>query len=250
MQLMSIEDLAIYLGMSKRTVYKYLSDGDCPPYIKLSAKSICFDRTDVDAWLKSKKVYPERGGETMSDSNARRGGAVALSADSGSLAWTPRAKAVLKAARRQAREDGFAQAGTEHLLLAMLSVNQCLGAVILEHLGVSAEECRRRSEPLHRPPEEPVRGRTALSEDIDKVTQCAREQAARWGHSYIGAEHLLAGLLMAQRGVGFRILADLGVTLDRVREETARLIVCHPASSGQSKAEPPSNTMRKEPTDE
>jgi len=249
MQLMSIEDLAIYLGMSKRTIYKYIADGDCPPYVKLSAKNICFDRADVEAWLESKKVYPECGGESMSDSNVRSSGAVALSADSGSLPWTPRAKAVLKAARRQAREDGFAQAGTEHLLLAMLSVNQCLGAVILEHLGVSAEECRRRYEPLRRPPEERVRGRAALSDDIDKVTQCAREQAARWGHSYLGTEHLLAGLLMAQRGVGFHILADLGVTLDRVREETAKLIVCHQASSEPSKAESPSTTTRKEPTD-
>lgn len=58
MQLMSIEDLAIYLGVAKRTIYKYLADGDCPPYIKLSAKNICFDRADVDAWLESKKIYP------------------------------------------------------------------------------------------------------------------------------------------------------------------------------------------------
>ncbi len=58
MQLMSIEDLAVYLGVSKRTIYKYLADGDCPPYIKLSAKNISFDRADVDAWLESKKVYP------------------------------------------------------------------------------------------------------------------------------------------------------------------------------------------------
>lgn len=59
MQLMTIDDLAVYLGLSKRTVYKYLADGDCPPYIKLSKKNICFDRADVDAWLESKKVYPD-----------------------------------------------------------------------------------------------------------------------------------------------------------------------------------------------
>ena len=65
MQLMSIEDLAVYLGVAKRTIYKYLSDGDCPPYIKLSAKNICFDRADVDAWLESKKVHPvPPGGKT------------------------------------------------------------------------------------------------------------------------------------------------------------------------------------------
>jgi excisionase family DNA binding protein len=64
---MSIEDLAIYLGVAKRTIYKYLKDGDCPPYIKLSAKNICFDRADVDAWLESRKVHPKGAGRKTSD---------------------------------------------------------------------------------------------------------------------------------------------------------------------------------------
>jgi len=63
MQLMSIEDLAAYLGVSKRTIYKYIAGGDCPPYIKLSKKNISFDRADVDAWLLSKKVNPKEIGE-------------------------------------------------------------------------------------------------------------------------------------------------------------------------------------------
>lgn len=63
MQLMSIEDLAAYLCVSKRTIYKYIASGDCPPYIKLSKKNISFDRVDVDAWLLSKKVDPKQSNE-------------------------------------------------------------------------------------------------------------------------------------------------------------------------------------------
>jgi excisionase family DNA binding protein len=59
MQLMSIEDLAAYLGVSKRTIYKYIASGDCPPYIRLTRKNISFDRADIDAWLLSKKVDPK-----------------------------------------------------------------------------------------------------------------------------------------------------------------------------------------------
>ena len=58
MQLLSIEDLAAYLGDSKRTIYKYIATGEGPPFIRISAKNIKFDRADVDAWLESKKVYP------------------------------------------------------------------------------------------------------------------------------------------------------------------------------------------------
>ena len=39
MQLMSIEDLSAYLGDSKRTIYKYIASGDCPPYVRISAKN-------------------------------------------------------------------------------------------------------------------------------------------------------------------------------------------------------------------
>jgi len=60
---MSIEDLALYLGDSKRTIYKYIAAGDCPPYIRLSSKNIKFDREDVDKWLASKKIQPENGGK-------------------------------------------------------------------------------------------------------------------------------------------------------------------------------------------
>ena len=60
MQLLSIEELAIYLGDSKRTIYKYIASGDCPPYMKISSKNIKFDRADVDKWLKSKKVNPNK----------------------------------------------------------------------------------------------------------------------------------------------------------------------------------------------
>ena len=64
---MSIEDLAAYLGDSKRTIYKYIASGDCPPYIRITAKNIKFDRADVDAWLESKKIYPGVGGNKMID---------------------------------------------------------------------------------------------------------------------------------------------------------------------------------------
>lgn len=59
MILMSIEELADYLGESPRTIYRHIKSGDFPPYIRIAQKNIKFDKKDVDAWLESKKVYPE-----------------------------------------------------------------------------------------------------------------------------------------------------------------------------------------------
>jgi len=58
MYLMDVEELAEYLGESKRSVYRYIQTGDCPPYIRLNARNIKFDKRDVDTWLESKKVRP------------------------------------------------------------------------------------------------------------------------------------------------------------------------------------------------
>ncbi len=64
MYLMSVAELAEYLGESKRTIYRYLQSGDCPRYIRLTARNIKFDKRDVDAWLESKKVDPKEARQT------------------------------------------------------------------------------------------------------------------------------------------------------------------------------------------
>ncbi len=60
MILMSVEELAEYLGETKRTIYRYIQSGDSPRYIRLTAKNIKFDKADVDEWLESKKVDPNK----------------------------------------------------------------------------------------------------------------------------------------------------------------------------------------------
>jgi excisionase family DNA binding protein len=232
MQLMSIDDLAAYLGDSKRTIYKYIASGDCPPYMRISTKNIKFDRADVDAWLESKKVFPGKEGNKMSEiSFVNRAKATLKNTINRSmLPWTPRAQAVLKRAQKQARKDGFDLVGTEHILFGIVSVEDCLGAKVLVNLGIEQSLCYQSYEQLLKPSDEKVKGKAKLSDDVSKVIQCAYEQVTQWGHAYIGAEHLLAGILLAGQGNGFKILTDLGVTLEKVREETAKLVVCRSAN--------------------
>ena len=233
MQLMSIEDLAAYLGDSKRTIYKYIASGDCPPYMRISAKNIKFDRADVDTWLESKKVYPGSGGKKMGHLSVV-GNAMDMIKNAiraGKLPWTPRARVVLKQAEKHARDAGADLVGTEHIVFGIVSVRECLGATVLENLGATSAKLSERYEQLSKPSDEKGAGKARFSEDIEKVIRCAHEQASDWGHEYIGAEHLLAGTLLASVGQGFQILTALGITLEKVRDETAKLIVCHSAQT-------------------
>jgi ATP-dependent Clp protease ATP-binding subunit ClpC len=52
----------------------------------------------------------------------------------------------------------------------------------------------------------------------------AQEESRLLGHSYIGTEHLLLGLLANREGVADRALESLGITLDAARAEVREII--------------------------
>jgi ATP-dependent Clp protease ATP-binding subunit ClpA len=54
--------------------------------------------------------------------------------------------------------------------------------------------------------------------------ELAVEEARRMNHSYIGTEHLLLGLVREGNGIAFGVLESLGVSLERVRTETLRIV--------------------------
>jgi hypothetical protein len=75
------------------------------------------------------------------------------------------------------------------------------------------------------PPSRPIqRGGSGMypferfTERAKKVLTLAQEEAESAGHSYIGPEHLLIGLLREEEGLAARALGTLGVALDGTRE--------------------------------
>jgi ATP-dependent Clp protease ATP-binding subunit ClpA len=57
-----------------------------------------------------------------------------------------------------------------------------------------------------------------------QVVVLAQDEARTLGHSYIGTEHLLLGLLREEEGLAARTLAALAVTSEEVRERITQLI--------------------------
>lgn len=56
-----------------------------------------------------------------------------------------------------------------------------------------------------------------FTERARKVLSLAQEEARRFGHNYIGTEHLLLGLVREGEGVAAKVLSNLGVKLNKVR---------------------------------
>ncbi|MBT5476222.1 MAG: ATP-dependent Clp protease ATP-binding subunit, partial [Chloroflexi bacterium] len=59
-------------------------------------------------------------------------------------------------------------------------------------------------------------------------------EARRLNHHYIGTEHLLIGLMREGEGVAAGVLESLGVSLEKVREETNSIIANQSTGSGSS----------------
>jgi ATP-dependent Clp protease ATP-binding subunit ClpC len=57
-----------------------------------------------------------------------------------------------------------------------------------------------------------------FTEKAKKVLTLAQDEAEKSHHSYIGTEHLLLGLLREGEGLAAKVLANLGVEIDKVRE--------------------------------
>ena len=63
-----------------------------------------------------------------------------------------------------------------------------------------------------------------FTERARKVVVHAQEEAQRFGHNYVGTEHLLLGLLYEDEGVAARALASLNVTLRGAREQLESIV--------------------------
>jgi ATP-dependent Clp protease ATP-binding subunit ClpC len=62
-----------------------------------------------------------------------------------------------------------------------------------------------------------------FSNRVKEVISLSREEALRLGHDYIGAEHLLLGMIREGEGVAVGVLKKLGVPLDELRSEVEKV---------------------------
>lgn len=63
-----------------------------------------------------------------------------------------------------------------------------------------------------------------FTERAKKVLVYAQDEATRFNHNYIGTEHLLLGLLREGDGIAAKVLANLGVELNKVRSAVEFII--------------------------
>ncbi|MEA4895696.1 MAG: Clp protease N-terminal domain-containing protein, partial [Oscillospiraceae bacterium] len=129
--------------------------------------------------------------------------------------FTERAHLALSKAQEAAQNMGHSYVGTEHILLGIALEGEGLGAKILRDNGLVDTLISELLEKFvgRGSPGTPAQG---LTPDAKRVIELAIIDANRLGHSYIGTEHLLMGLLREPECAGARLIASTGADLNKI----------------------------------
>jgi len=133
--------------------------------------------------------------------------------------FTERGRKVIIYAREEAERRQNDYLGTEHLLLALLREEDSLPVIILKKMGISAEEVSIEVE-RNLPSGSNILtfGEIPFTPRAKRVLELAVEEARLLGHSYIGSEHLLIGLIREEEGIAGKILRSMGASLLGARQ--------------------------------
>ena len=156
--------------------------------------------------------------------------------------FTERVRKVLAFARDEADRLNHEYVGTEHILLGMIREaegSEGVGVGILRNLGVDPVAIKRKIEETlitgsntRRMPDLPYTSRAK------KVLELAMRSARDNGHTYVGTEHVLLGLIREEKGIAAQILADAGITEKAARVEMLRILRGEEVPPGEAGADP------------
>ena len=177
--------------------------------------------------------------------------------------FSVRARRVMESAQQEAQRFQHSYIGTEHILLGLVRENKGIAAHVLLNLGVERDKVRSAVEYIIGRGDRIVVGEIGLTPRAKRVIELAVDEARRMNHSYIvqypqtdrnkeelgaspppavqqgsvyqgkpktssdfaiGTEHLLLGLVREGEGIAAGVLESLGVTLEKARKQTVRLL--------------------------
>ena len=155
--------------------------------------------------------------------------------------FTERAQKVLALAQEEAIRLSHSNIGTEHILLGLVREGEGIAAKALTALGLSPEKIQKEVEGL-------IGKGTEKSQTIHytprakKVIELSMDEARKLGHSYVGTEHILLGLIREGEGVAARVLGNLGVSLNKARQQVLQLLGSNDSSNHQGGGNANANT--------
>jgi ATP-dependent Clp protease ATP-binding subunit ClpC len=155
--------------------------------------------------------------------------------------FTERAQKVLALAQEEAIRLGHNNIGTEHILLGLIREGEGIAAKALNALGLGSDKIQKEVENLIGKGQDTTQT-VHYTPRAKKVIELSMDEARKLGHSYVGTEHILLGLIREGEGVAARVLNNLGVSLNKARQQVLQLLGSNESGGHQGGASASANT--------
>jgi ATP-dependent Clp protease ATP-binding subunit ClpC len=156
--------------------------------------------------------------------------------------FSERARRVLTLAQDEAQSLNHNYIGNEHILLGLVKEEDGIAAKVLVNMGINLGKISQAVEYIIGPGDKTNINTNGLTTKAKRVIELAIDEARQMGHTYIGTEHLLLGLLREGEGVAAKVLDSFGVTLEKARAEVMRASTQQ--SAAKSRLSRPASTTR------
>ena len=139
--------------------------------------------------------------------------------------FTENAQKIILIAQEEAKRLNHDYVGTEHILLGLSAIEGTVSNKILTGLGVTFRKVRLEIEKMVGIGDTiMLLGEIPFTPRAKKVLEFSVEESQMLGTEHIGTEHILLGLIREEEGMAGRILENLGLKLDTVRDAVLNFI--------------------------
>ncbi len=133
--------------------------------------------------------------------------------------FTENAQKIILIAQEEAKRLNHDYVGTEHILLGLSAIDGTVSHKILTGLGVTFRKVRQEIEKMVGIGDTiMLLGEIPFTPRAKKVLELSVEESQVLNTEHIGTEHILLGLVREEEGMASRILENLGLRLEVVRE--------------------------------
>jgi len=130
------------------------------------------------------------------------------------------AKLVFTIAGQEAQRLAHDHIGPEHILLGLVREGSGVGSHALQDLGIDPRSVRKEVQTLTgKGSEDSAGGVLHQTPEAKAVVDRAVVEARSHHEHVVGTEHILLALMHDPEGLPVKVLNNLGVSLDKVRQE-------------------------------
>ena len=135
--------------------------------------------------------------------------------------FTVRAKSAMKHAHSEAMRLNHEYIGSEHVLLGLLKEGGGVAAKVLKRHGFDIRAGRNEVVKLSaQGPDIIAVGRLPETPTTKRIIELAMDLAKKYGHTYVGTEHLILSIVQDPECVASQALLNHGLSLEAQRLAT------------------------------